>query len=104
MNLLSIVLSMALVTYIPRLLPMVLLQGVELPLYLKRFMKLIPYAALGALTFPGVFHAAGPDHLAAAIAGLSVALLLAWLETNLVFVVAGGIAGTLLMNVFFYQP
>lgn len=100
MNLVYIVLAMALVTYIPRMLPMVLLQHVKLPLYIKRFMKLIPYAALGALIFPGVFNSAGAEHIGSAIVGCSIAILLAWLETNLIIVVAGGIAGALMINVY----
>ncbi len=98
MNLIYLVIAMALVTYIPRMLPMVLLQNVKLPAYVKAFMKLIPYAALGALIFPGALTSAGPDHMAAAIIGCSLAILLAWFGTNLILVVAGGIAGSFLVN------
>ena len=101
MNLIYLVIAMALVTYIPRMLPMVLLQNVKLPAYVKAFMELIPYAALGALIFPGALTSAGPDHMGAAIIGSSLAILLAWLGTNLILVVAGGIAGSLLVNLLF---
>lgn len=92
---------MALVTYIPRMLPMVLLQNVKLPVYVKQFMKLIPYAALGALIFPGVLSSTGANHLEPAIVGCSMAIFLAWIEMNLIIVVAGGIVGALVMNLFF---
>lgn len=101
MNLIYLVFAMALVTYVPRMLPMVLLQNVNLPIYIKQFMKLIPYAALGALIFPGVLTSTGADHMEPAIVGCSMAVLLAWFETNLIIVVAGGIAGAWVMNVIF---
>jgi branched-subunit amino acid transport protein len=100
-NLIYLVFAMALVTYIPRMLPMVLLQNVHLPIYVKQFMKLIPYAALGALIFPGILTSTGANHMEPAIVGCSMAILLAWLETNLIIVVVGGISGALVMNVFF---
>ena len=98
MNLIYLVIAMALATYIPRMLPMVLLQNVKLPAYVKAFMKLIPYAALGALIFPGALTSAGPEHLGAAVLGCSLSILLAWFGTNLILVVAGGIAGSFLVN------
>lgn len=101
MNLIYLVFAMALVTYVPRMLPMVLLQNVNLPIYIKQFMKLIPYAALGALIFPGVLTSTGADHMEPAIVGCIMAVLLAWFETNLIIVVAGGIAGAWVMNVIF---
>lgn len=98
MNLLFLILAMALVTYVPRMLPMVLLRQVSLPAYIRRFMQLIPYAALGALIFPGVLTSTGANHMEPAIVGSTVAVLLAWFGTNLILVVAGGIAGAWLMN------
>ena len=98
MNLVYLVIDMALLTNIPRMLPIVLLQNVQLPAYVKAFMKLIPYAALGALIFPGALTSAGPEHLGAAVLGCSLSILLAWFGTNLILVVAGGIAGSFLVN------
>lgn len=98
MNILYLIVAMALVTYIPRMLPLVLLQNVRLPAYSKRFMGFIPYAALGALIFPGVLTSAGTGSLEPAIVGSLLAVVLAWLEFNLILVVSGGIAGTFLMN------
>lgn len=100
MNLVWLVVAMAFVTYVPRMLPMVLLQNVRLPLYVKRFMELIPFAALGALIFPGVLSSTGTNHMEAAIIGSSVAVVLAWLEANLIMVVAGGITGAVVTNIF----
>jgi len=51
LNLIYLVCAMALVTYIPRMLPMVLLQNVKLPVYVKQFMKLIPMQRWAHLFF-----------------------------------------------------
>lgn len=101
MNLLYLVLAMAVVTYIPRMLPMVLLQNVRLPQSIKRFLLFIPYAALGALIFPGVLTSTGTGHMDAAIAGCIAAIFLAWLEVNLVFVISGGLTGAFLLGILF---
>ncbi len=101
MNLIYLVLAMAAVTYIPRMLPLVLLQNVSLPRYINRFMRFIPYAALGALIFPGVLNSVGTGHMEMAIAGCMAAILLSWFEMNLIFVIAGGIAVVFIMNVLF---
>lgn len=95
MNLLTLIFSMALVTYLPRLLPLALLQDMKLPPYCVRFMKYIPYAALAALIFPGVLSSTGSQH-ATALCGTIVAMVLAYFELNLLIVVMGGIAGALI--------
>jgi branched-subunit amino acid transport protein len=61
-------------------------------------MGFIPYAALGALIFPGALTSASTG-LEPAIAGLLLAIVMAWLEFNLILVVLGGIAGSFLMNI-----
>ncbi|KYZ78099.1 branched-chain amino acid transporter [Anaerosporomusa subterranea] len=88
--------GMAIVTYLPRQLPLVLLQNLKLSPALVRFMKFIPYAALAALIFPGVLSSTGARQ-EAAVAGTMIAVLLAYFELNLLLVVTGGIAGALLV-------
>lgn len=100
MNLIELVVAMAVVTYIPRMLPFVLLQNVTLPDYINRFMKFIPYAALGSLIFPAVLTSTGANHPEAAIVGSIVSITLAWFEINLILVVAGGITGAFIMSIF----
>ncbi|AIF53189.1 AzlD domain-containing protein [Pelosinus sp. UFO1] len=100
MNLVYLVLAMAIVTYIPRMLPLVLLQNACLPRYIKGFMGFIPYAALGALIFPGALSSTGAGNLQSAIVGCIIAILMAWWEMNLIFVVVGGIAGAFIVNIF----
>ncbi|MBM7868367.1 AzlD domain-containing protein [Heliobacterium gestii] len=92
----SLVLAMGLVTYLPRMLPLALLRHMKLPPLAHRFLRFIPFAALGALIFPGILSSTGSDQVAAATAGGITAVLLALFEMNLILVVAGGIAGAFL--------
>ncbi len=50
----ALVLSMALVTYLPRMLPFVLVDRLRFSPRAERFLRLIPYTAMAALVFPGV--------------------------------------------------
>lgn len=101
MMLVYLILAMAIVTYIPRMLPLVLLQNITLPSYIHRFMGFIPYAALGALIFPGVLYSTGANCLEPAIVGCIISIGLAFLRYNLILVVAGGIAGAFITNMVF---
>lgn len=49
-----LLLSMALVTYVPRMLPFVLIDKMRFSPRVERFLRLIPYTAMAALVFPGV--------------------------------------------------
>jgi len=101
MMLILLIVAMAAVTYVPRMLPLVLLQNIALPNYINRFMGFIPYAALGALIFPGVLHSTGTNHLEPAIVGCIMSIILAFLRCNLILVVGGGIAGAFIVNIVF---
>lgn len=92
-NLWMVVLAMGAVTYIPRMLPMVLLQNIQLPPFLDRFFQFIPYAALGALIFPGIIYSTGST--ASAIAGSITAVGLALFRVNIIVVVLGAILGVI---------
>ena len=95
-ELLLLIIGMALVTFMPRMLPLVLLKDINLPPAVIRFMKFIPYAALAALIFPGVLNSTG-ESVEAAVAGTLLAICLAYFELNLLLVVIGGIVGALLV-------
>ncbi|MCD5406626.1 MAG: AzlD domain-containing protein [Desulfotomaculum sp.] len=96
-NLWWIVLAMALVTYIPRLLPLVFLNNIYLPPFVNSFLQFIPFAALGALVFPGILYSTG--NIASAIAGSIIAIVLAYLNLNIVIVVIGGILGVVVWEI-----
>jgi branched-subunit amino acid transport protein len=80
---------MCIVTYIPRLFPILLLNGKEIPPKAKRFLKYIPYAALGALIVPGIFNSTGSFY--SSLAGTMAALVFAYFKANVILVVLSGI-------------
>ena len=80
---------MALVTYIPRALPLALFSKQIKSKYIRSFLYYVPYAVLASLTFPAIFYCC--DSMAAAIAGTVVALLLAFFEQSLVVVAAASV-------------
>lgn len=90
-NLLLVVLGMGAVTYIPRMIPLVLLKNNKLPPYINSFLRFIPAAALTALIFPGALSSTGSVESAAA--GCAAAIGLALARVNIMLVVLGGIAG-----------
>jgi branched-subunit amino acid transport protein len=55
-NLIPVIFAMAAVTYIPRLLPFVILDGKHISGRIDMFLRCIPAAAIGALIIPGVFE------------------------------------------------
>lgn len=82
--------GMMLVTYIPRLLPFIVVTGRRLPNGLRRFLMYIPYTALGALIFPGVFSSI-PQLPIAAILAMLFATVFAWKRGGIIIPVVGGI-------------
>ncbi len=83
------VLLMAILTYIPRTLPLMVFRKEIKSNYIKSFLYYVPYAVLGALTFPDIFYSTGK--LTTAIWGTTVALILAYKGKGLVVVAIGAI-------------
>ncbi|MEG0546487.1 MAG: AzlD domain-containing protein [Oscillospiraceae bacterium] len=75
---------MAIVTYLIRMLPLVIFRKKIENKFIKSFLHYIPYAVLAAMTFPAIFTSTGSVY--SAISGLLVALLLAFFEKGLVTV------------------
>ncbi|MCH4072185.1 AzlD domain-containing protein [Pseudoramibacter sp.] len=67
---------MAGVTYLIRVLPLVLFRKEIKSPFVKSFLFYIPYAVLGAMTIPAVFSAT--RSLVSACVGLAVAVVMAW--------------------------
>ncbi len=87
-------LVMAGVTYLIRMLPFTLFRKEIKSTFVRSFLAYIPYAVLGAMTFPGIFYAT--SSLPSAIAGTVVALVLAFFRRSLL-IVALGASGTALI-------
>ena len=77
MSFFLLVLGMTAVTYLPRLLPLTVLQGRRLGRRISLFLSYIPYAAIGALVIPGGLNAIEGNPIASVV-GLVAALLSAW--------------------------
>ena len=75
---------MAGVTYLIRMLPLVAFRKKIRSRFIKSFLYSVPYAVLGAMTFPAIIYSTGS--VPTACAGLCVALLLAWHEKSLIIV------------------
>jgi branched-subunit amino acid transport protein len=82
------------------MLPVVFLSNMRLTGFLNSFLRFVPYAALGALIFPGVLFSTG--NMNSALVGGLLAIILALLRLNIMIVVSGGILGVFLMGMLFH--
>ena len=85
---------MALVTYLIRMIPFTLFRKEIKSTFFRSFLAYVPYAVLGAMTFPSIFFAT--SSLPSASAGTVVALILAFFKRSLL-TVAVGASGTALV-------
>ena len=69
-------LVMAGVTYLIRMLPLTVFRKEIKSRFVMSFLHYVPYAVLGAMTIPDVLYSTG--NLYTALAGLAVAVVLAW--------------------------
>lgn len=98
-DIILMILGMTAVTYIPRALPAVIIDKLHFGPKVEKFLKLIPYTAMTALVFPGVFSVdvARPE---VGLVGCAVAGVLAWLRMPLMVCVLGAIAADVLLYMF----
>lgn len=86
-ELIQYVLVMAGVTYLIRMLPLAVIRGRVKSRFVRSFLFYVPYAVLGAMTFPDVLYSTGS--LWTALAGLAVAIVMAWRGRSLLTVAIG---------------
>ena len=72
------------VTYLIRMLPLTVFRREIRSRFIRSFLTYIPYAVLGAMTFPDVFESTGD--LRTAVFGVCVAVILAWRGRSLLTV------------------
>lgn len=75
------ILVMAIVTYLIRMLPMVLFKKRIENKFIKSFLYYVPFAVLGAMTIPDIFSSTSSIY--SAIAGTIVAIILSFKEKGL---------------------
>lgn len=85
---LLIITLMAAVTVTPRLIPAFIIERVKFPVWFGRWLEVIPYAALGALIFPGILSVV-PERPYIGVVGGIAAITLALFRVHIVLVVLG---------------
>lgn len=94
------VLIMALVTYIPRAIPLAFIKKKIKSEYLKSFLYYVPYAVLAALTFPSIFYFSGNFYLS--LIGTIVALGLSFMNLKMYVVAFVSVAVVFGCSYIFY--
>ncbi|MBR5011951.1 MAG: AzlD domain-containing protein [Clostridia bacterium] len=87
-------LTMAGVTYLIRMLPLVLIKKKITNKYVVSFLYYLPYAVLTVMTVPAVFYATG--NVWSALVGFMVALIVAYFEKGLMTVALCSCGGVLI--------
>lgn len=88
---------MAGVTYLVRAVPFVAFRGKVKNQFFKAFLAYVPYAVLGAMTFPAIFYSTG--NLISGIVGTVVALIFAYMDKSLLFVAVVACAAAFVTNI-----
>ena len=78
------ILVMAVVTYLIRMLPLVLSKKEITSPYVKSFLFYVPYACLAAMTFPAILTATAS--VVSAVVGFAVAIFMSYKEKSLLTV------------------
>lgn len=84
MKLLAYIVVMALTTYLIRMLPLVIFKNKIKSNYIQSFLYYVPYAVLGAMTFPAILYST--SNMYSAFCGMIVAIYLAYKEKDLLIV------------------
>lgn len=93
-----IIIGMALVTIIPRVIPAFIVDLMQFPEWVNKWLQAIPYAALGALIFPGIMTVV-PDKPSIGVMAGIVAITLAWLRLHVILVVLSAIITVFLLTI-----
>lgn len=98
-KILTIILGMFLVTYIPRYLPFLVSQNFNFHPRLKTFLSYVPITALGALILPDAFIAMENQPLASTM-GIVFAGVFSYFYRNIFITVVGAISVTYITALF----
>ncbi len=90
------ILVMALVTYLIRVIPLVLIRTELKNPFIRSFLYYVPYATLAAMTFPAILGAT--DMLFSAVVGFATALVLAFMKKSLIIVAIGASAAVFVVE------
>lgn len=87
---LAAVAVMAIVTYIPRMLPLTFMRRKIQNNFIRSFLYYVPYAVLAAMTLPSILYST--SSMLSAIAGMVTAVVLAYKNQGLLVVALGAVA------------
>ncbi len=90
---------MALITYGIRFLPLGLFTKKITSPFIKSFLYYIPYAVLGAMTFPSILYST--ENIYSSLGGTLVAVVLAYFEKGLLTVAISAVAMVLILGFVF---
>ena len=96
-NFLLYLVVMAGVTYLVRMLPLVLVRKKIENRFIRSFLYYVPYSVLSVMTFPAVFTSTGS--FAGGIAGCVVAVVLAYFKRGLLTVAVGAALAAYIMQI-----
>lgn len=88
---------MAIVTYLIRVTPMVLIRKKIKNKWIKSFLYYVPYTVLSAMTFPAVLYST--SSFISAAAGSLVAIVLAYTKRSLLTVAVGAAVTAFIMQI-----
>lgn len=97
---LACLLTSAGVTYLVRMVPLVLIKKKITNRFIRSFLYYIPYAVLGVMTIPAIFYAT--DSMISAVVGFAVAVYLAWREKSLLTVAASACGAVLAVELILH--
>jgi len=92
-----VIIGMAIATMVPRFLPALVVDKWTYPRWVSKGLNAIPYAALGALIFPGITKVVEGEPHIGVIAG-GVAAILAIFRLNVMIVLIGAIGTVYLLT------
>ncbi len=100
MKICVLILLMALVTYIPRALPVLLVDKAKMNRRMELFLEYIPYAALGALVFPGILNV-DAEHIPLAVIAAAIAFALSIKKENMILTIFVTTGAYIIMQLLF---
>ena len=95
-NVYLMILVMAGVTYLIRMLPLVLVKKEITSPFIRSFLYYVPYVTLAVMTFPAILTATA--NIWSAAIGFAIALILAWNRKSLICVSLFSCAGVFLVE------
>ena len=96
MNIYVYIFTMALTTYLIRVLPLTIFRKPIRSRFLRSFLYYVPYACLTAMTFPAILSSTAS--IISGAAALIVAILLAYRGTSLIVVAVSSSAAVLIVE------